>query len=126
MGKFVASAKELEVYQMAYGQAMELFKLSTQFPSEEKYSLTSQIRRSSRSVCANLREAWAKRRYQAHFVSKLTDCDGENQETDTHMDFAKDCGYIDSLTIDRLQKTNQQIGRMLGKMITNPQPWILA
>lgn len=126
MGKFVASAKELEVYQMAYGQAMELFKLSTQFPSEEKYSLTSQIRRSSRSVCANLREAWAKRRYQAHFVSKLTDCDGENQETDTHMDFAKDCGYIDPLTIDRLQETNQQIGRMLGKMITNPQPWILA
>lgn len=126
MGKFVASAKELEVYQMAYGQAMELFKLSTQFSSEEKYSLTSQIRRSSRSVCANLCEAWAKRRYQAHFVSKLTDCDGENQETDTHMDFAKDCGYIDTLTIDRLQKTNQQIGRMLGKMITNPQPWILA
>ena len=126
MGKFASSAKELAVYQLAYGQAMELFRLSQKFPSEEKYSLTSQIRRSSRSVPANLREAWAKRRYQAHFISKLTDCDGENQETDTHMDFARDCGYIDAHTIQRLQDTNQQIGRMLGKMITHPQPWILA
>ncbi|MCP5535668.1 MAG: four helix bundle protein [Akkermansiaceae bacterium] len=126
MGKFASSAKDLEVYQLAYRQAMELFHLSNSFPSEEKYSLTSQIRRSSRSVQANLREAWAKRRYEAHFISKLTDCDGENQETDTHMDFARDCGYIDPATIVRLQETNQQIGRMLGKMITNPQPWIIA
>ncbi|BDS09008.1 four helix bundle protein [Oceaniferula spumae] len=126
MGKFAASAKELEVYKMAYGLSMELFELSKKFPAEEKYALTSQIRRSSRSVCANLREAWAKRRYQAHFISKLTDCDGENQETDTHMDFARDCQYIDPSTIQRLQDINQQIGRMLGKMITNPKPWITA
>lgn len=126
MGKFVTSAKELEVYQMAYGQAMELFKLSSKFPPEERYALTSQIRRSSRSVPANLREARAKRRYQAHFISKLTDCDGENQETDTHIDFARDCCYIDAHTTQRLQDTNQQIGRMLGKMITHPQAWILA
>jgi len=126
MGKFAASAKELEVYKMAYGQAMELFELSKKFPAEEKYSLTSQIRRSSRSVCANLREAWAKRRYEAHFISKLTDCDGENQETDTHMDFARDCGFIDAATIARIQDTNQQIGRMIGKMITHPKPWITA
>lgn len=126
MGKFAASAKELEVYKMAYGQAMELFKLSKAFPPEERYSLTSQIRRSSRSVCAKLREAWAKRRHEAHFINKLTDCDGENQETDTHMDFARDCGFIDSATISRLQDTNQQIGRMIGKMITQPTPWIIA
>ena len=126
MGNFALSAKELEVYQLAYAQAMEIFKLSKNFPVEEKYALTSQIRRSSRSVCANLREAWAKRRYEAHFISKLTDCDGENAETDTHLDFARDCGYIDSATVTRLQQTNHQIGRMLGKMIHNPKSWIIA
>jgi len=126
MAKFAASAKELEVYKLAYTQAMELFELSKAFPSEEKFSLTSQIRRSSRSVPANLREAWVKRRYQAHFISKLSDYDGENQETDTHMDFARDCGFIDTDTVKRLQQNNQQIGRMLGKMITNPTPWIIA
>ena len=72
----VRSAKELEVYQMAYQLAMRIFKISTNFPADERYALTSQIRRSSRSVAMNLREAWAKRRYEAHFVSKLTDCDG--------------------------------------------------
>ena len=73
---------------------MEIFELTKTFPSQEKYALTSQIRRSSRSVCLNLREAWAKRRYEAHFVSKLTDCDGENSETDSALDFARDCQYI--------------------------------
>jgi len=77
------SAKELEVYKKAYKLAMEVFELSKRFPPEESLSLTGQIRRSSRSVCLNLREAWAKRRYEAHFVSKLTDCDGENSETDS-------------------------------------------
>jgi hypothetical protein len=72
----IDSAKDLAVYKAAYKLAMEIFELSKSFPAEEKYALTSQIRRSSRSVCLNLREAWAKRRYEAHFVSKLTDCDG--------------------------------------------------
>ncbi len=85
------SAKDLEVYKKAYKLAMEVFDLSKRFPPEERYALTSQIRRSSRSVCLNLREAWAKRRYEAHFVSKLTDCDGENSETDSALDFARDC-----------------------------------
>ena len=80
------SAKDLKVYQQAYAIAMEIFSISKQCPSEERFSLTDQIRRSSRSVCTNLREAWAKRRYEAHFVSKLTDCDGENSETDTWFD----------------------------------------
>ena len=79
----VRSAKELEVYKKAYALAMDLFQLSKTFPGEERYALTSQIRRSSRSVSMNLREAWAKRRYEAHFLSKLTDCDGECNETDT-------------------------------------------
>ena len=90
----INSAKELRVYQKAYTLAMQIFKSSRIWPPEEKYSLTEQIRRSSRSVCANLREAWAKRRYEAHFLSKLTDSDAENSETDTWLDFARDCGYI--------------------------------
>jgi four helix bundle protein len=88
------SAKDLEVYKKAYKLAMDIFELSKRFPAEERFALTGQIRRSSRSVCLNLREAWAKRRYEAHFVSKLTDCDGENSETDSSLDFAKDCGYV--------------------------------
>ena len=90
----IRSAKDLDVYQQPYELAMQIFELSRSFPSEERFALTGQIRRSSRSVCMNLREAWAKRRYEAHFISKLTDCDGENSETDTSLDFAKDCGYI--------------------------------
>ena len=86
----INSAKDLEVYKKAYKLAMDIFQISKSFPAEEKYALTSQIRRSSRSVCLNLREAWSKRRYEAHFISKLTDCDGENSETDSSLDFAKD------------------------------------
>src|SRR5438552_2740548 len=90
----IRSAKDLEVYRKAYELAMLIFRASQRFPSEERYALTGQIRRSSRSVCMNLREAWAKRRYTAHFVPKLTDSDGENRDTDTSLDFAKDCSYI--------------------------------
>ena len=86
----IKSAKDLRVYKEVYALAMEIFEISKTWPPEEKYSLTDQIRRSSRSVCSNLREAWAKRRYEAHFISKLTDSDGENSETDTWLDFAKD------------------------------------
>jgi four helix bundle protein len=88
----VKSVKELTVYIKAYRLAMLIFEISKRFPPEERYAITGQVRRSSRSVCMCLREAWAKRRYAAHFVSKLTDCDGENSETDTSLDFAKDCG----------------------------------
>ena len=89
----IHSAKELTVYKKAYELAMRVFELSKNFPAEERFALTAQIRRSSRSVCLNLREAWAKRRYEAHFVSKLTDCDGEKSETDSSLDFARDCRY---------------------------------
>jgi four helix bundle protein len=93
------SAKDLKVYKKAYILAMRIFEVSKRFPTEERFALTGQIRRSSRSVCLNLREAWAKRRYEAHFVSKLTDCDGENSETDSSLDFARDCGYLQARNI---------------------------
>ena len=114
---YAQSAKDLDVYKLAYEQAMELFNLSKSFPSEEKYSLTDQVRRSSRSVCANLREAWAKRKYIAHFTSKITDCDGENSETETWIYFAKDCQYINLEDHNILIEKNRIIGKMLGNMI---------
>ncbi len=121
----VRTAKELEVYKKAYALAMDVFQLSKTFPGEERYALTSQIRRSSRLVAMNLREAWAKRRYEAHFVSKLTDCDGECNETDTSLDFARDCGYITDAQHASLAEVNREVGRMLGAMIANPGPFLL-
>jgi four helix bundle protein len=120
----IRSAKELEVYRKAYELAMFIFRVSCRFPAEERYALTGQIRRSSRSVCMNLREAWAKRRYGAHFVSKLTDCDGENSETDTSLDFAKDCGYLSPEEHNDLRSRCAEVGRMLGSMIQNPTPFL--
>ena len=121
----IRSAKDLEVYKKAYQLAMEIFERSKSFPSDERFALTSQIRRSSRSVSMNLPEAWAKRRYEAHFISKLTDSDGENSETDTSLDFARDCGYIDHEQHLILTELNHEIGRMLGSMINNPEPFLI-
>ncbi|MDZ7721990.1 MAG: four helix bundle protein [candidate division KSB1 bacterium] len=120
----INSAKDLKVYQKAYQLAMVIFEISKSFPKEEKYALTNQIRRSSRSVCLNLREAWAKRRYKAHFISKLTDCDGENSETESSLDFAKDCGFISEETHQKLISQNHEVGKMLGSMIKNPTGFI--
>jgi len=120
------SAKDLEVYKKAYDLAMTIFELSKNFPNEERFALTSQIRRSSRSVCLNLREAWAKRRYEAHFISKLTDCDGENSETDSSLDFARDCGFITNDQHRTLVLMSQEIGKMLGSMIKNPGPFLIS
>ena len=121
----IKSAKDLTVYQKAYELAMEVFAISKNFPAEERYSLTDQIRRSSRSVCANLREAWAKRKYEAHFVSKLTDVDGENAETETWLDFAHDCGYLPTPDHTRLIQKSHEVGAMLGSMIQDPSSFIL-
>ncbi len=121
----INSAKDLEVYKKAYLVSMEIFCLSKLWPAEEKYSLTDQVRRSSRSVCSNLREAWAKRRYEAHFISKLSDCDGENGETDTWLDYARDCGYLTVEKHAELTKQVVEVGRMLGGMLTNPTPFLL-
>jgi len=122
----INSAKDLKVYLKAYEVAMRSFRLSQSFPVEEKFALTSQIRRSSRSICLNLREAWAKRRYEAHFISKLTDCDGENSETDSSLDFAKDCGYITEEQHIELTSLCSEIGKMLGSMINNPRPFLIS
>ena len=121
----INSAKELIVYKKAYDLAMRIFEISRSFPKEERYALTGQIRRSSRSVCLNLRESWTKRRYEAHFISKLTDCDGENSETESSLDFAKDCQYIDNETHKKLISINNEVGRMLGSMINNPHNFLV-
>ncbi len=121
----INSAKDLEVYRKSYELAMKVFELSKAFPVEERFALTSQVRRSSRSVCLNLREAWAKRRYEAHFISKLTDCDGENSETDSSLDFARDCRYITSEQHVELTALSGEVGRMLGSMIKNPRGFLV-
>ncbi|MDJ0717750.1 MAG: four helix bundle protein [Prochloraceae cyanobacterium] len=123
--KRLLSHRELEVYQMAFDAAMEIFKQSKTFPVEEKYSLTDQIRRSSRSVCANLAEAWRKRRYEAAFISKLSDCEAEAAETQTWLEFCVKCDYLNAETARKLYKTYNQILAKLVNMINNTSDWIL-
>ena len=122
----IETAKDLSVYKRAYELAMEIFEATKSFPLEERYALTSQIRRSSRSVCLNLREAWAKRRYESHFVSKLTDCDGEANETDSSLDFARDCGYISNETHRVFVEKCTEVRRMLGGMMRKPEAFKIA
>jgi four helix bundle protein len=121
----VRSVKELTVYIKAYSLAMRVFTVSKKFPPEERYALTCQLRRSSRSVCMNLREAWAKRMYPMHFISKLSDCDGEINETDTSLDFAKDCDYLTPEEHQELAAICSEVCRMLGAMILKPDPFLL-
>jgi four helix bundle protein len=122
----IKSAKELTVYQKSYALAMQIFEVSKSFLKEGFFALTSQIRRPSRSVPMNLREAWAKRRYEAHFISKLTDCDGETNETDTSIDFACDCGYISDTQHSEFSSLKTEIGKMRGKMIKDPTPFLIS
>ena len=119
----VQSFEELEVYQLAFELQQEVFELSKRFPKEETYSLTDQIRRSSRSVGANIAEAWRKRRYPAHFASKLTDSDGENAETQHWIRTAAACQYLDTKTLEALLEKTQQVGAKLGRMIATPEKW---
>jgi len=121
----VNEVQELEAFKKSYALAMEVFRLTLKFPKEERYSLTSQIRRSSRSVSLNLCEAWAKRRYEPHFISKLTDCDGENLETATSLSFARDCGYIEPSVEEELIEQNREVGRLIGAMLKTPSTWTL-
>lgn len=104
---------------------MRVFELSKGFPKEETYSLTDQIRRSSRSVCANLAEAWRKRRYEAHFVSKLSDSETEAAETQVWLEFSVKCGYLDRDEAARLYKTYDEIIGTIVGMINHPETWIL-
>lgn len=111
--------RDLKVFQLAYDLAMEIFHLSKSFPVEEKYSLTDQIRRSSRSVAANIAEGFRKRRYPNMLINKLTDCDGEATETQVWLDFAFDCGYLSKVNHDRLIEGYEEVGKMLGGMMAN-------
>jgi four helix bundle protein len=117
----IASFKDLIVYKKAFEHAMKIFQLTKTFPKEKQFSLTDQIRRSSRSICTNIGEAWRKRRYPAHFVNKLTDADAEASETMIWLDFALECGYLDAQVHKKLSSEYEQIGRMLGAMISAPE-----
>ena len=119
----IQSYEELDVYKLSFSLQQEIFEHSKQFPKDETYSLTDQIRRSSRSVGANIAEAWRKRRYPAHFASKLTDSDGENAETQHWLQTAKACGYMDQPTVATLMDRSHLIGAKLGRMIADADQW---
>ncbi len=113
--------KDLKVYQLAYKLAMEIFNESKTFPIEERYSLTDQIRRSSRSVATNIAEAFRKRRYRNMFVNKLSDSDTEATETQVWLDFSLDCGYLSRGSYEKLVKGYEEVGKMLGSMMSTPE-----
>ena len=121
----VGSFKDLIVFQKAYKLSMEIFELSKGFPKEEKYSLTDQIRRSSRSVTSNIAESWAKRRYEKSFVNKLTDSLGEENETEVWLDYSKDCKYIQKETHERILSEYDEVRKMLISIINHPEKWCL-
>jgi len=112
--------QDLLAYQKSFEVAMEIFEISKEFPKEEKYSLTDQIRRSSRSVSANIAESYAKRRYPKHFISKLTDSDGENLETQAWLEFSRECRYIDPEKFEFLFKKTVEVAKLIYYMINNP------
>ena len=116
MSNKIKNARDLEVYKLAFETAMEIFQITKEFPQEEKYSLVDQIRRSSRSVCSNLAEAWRKRRYMAVFKNKLTDAMQEASETQTWLDFCFACNYIDQNKFDELDQKYERILAMLNNM----------
>jgi four helix bundle protein len=121
----ITSHRELEVWIEAMNLAMDVFAMTKRFPTDERFSLTDQIRRSSRSVAANLSEAWRKRRYEAAFVSKLNDSEGEAAETQTHLEIALRCGY---LTADQFQSIDARYETLLARIVTmssQPEKWIL-
>ncbi len=121
----IARHDQLETYALAFRLANEVFVLSKSFPREERYSLTDQIRRSSRSVCANIAEAWRKRRYRAAFQNSLNHAEAEAAETQTWVQFAEECGYLDKESATRLKLEYEKVLKMLVKMISYPDPWIL-
>ena len=122
----IQTHEDLIIYQKAFEAAMIIFELSKKFPIEEKYSLTDQIRRSSRSVCANLAEGWRKRRYKASFIAKLNDCESEAAETQVWLKFAVKCHYISTEKGRELYSTYNQILSGLVKMINSPESWLMG
>ncbi len=125
MERAIRTHRELEVYRKAFDAAMQVFELTKGFPREERYSLTDQIRRSSRSVCANLAEAWRKRRYEGAFVLKLNDSEAEAAETQVWLEFAVKSNYLEAEASRNLYKQYDEILGKLVNMINNPSPWLL-
>ncbi len=122
----IQSHQELDVYKLSFKAAMSIFELSKKFPREERYSLTDQVRRSSRSICSNVAEAWRKRRYKAAFILRLNDAEAEASETQTWLQFSVDCDY---LTDEEGVELHQMYDWIIGKLVTminNPDPWLLS
>jgi len=124
--KFAKTYRDLDVYKIAFDGAMKIFELTKGFPKEEKYSLTDQIRRSSRSVTANIAEAWRKRRYKLAFVSKLNDSETEATETQVWLEYSYRCGYINEPVYKEFDQLYEQTIGKLVRMITNPDKWLLT
>jgi four helix bundle protein len=121
----VRTHRDLDVYSLAFAVAMRIFHESKQFPAEERFSLTSQVRRSSRSVCANLAEAWRKRRYEASFLSKLDDAEAEAAEVQVWQQFASECGYLPPDAATSIAAEYDKILGMLVRLTNDPEPWLL-
>lgn len=121
----ITSHKDLRVYQRSFDLGMRVFEITKQFPNDEKYSLSDQVRRSARSVSGNIAEAWRKRRYPKSFVAKLTDSEGEAAETQVWLDYALACGYLDEETHSSMVNEYDQLLGMLVTMIINPDKWSL-
>jgi four helix bundle protein len=121
----VSNFNDLIVYQKAHKLAMDIFELSSKFPKEEKYSLTDQIRRSSRSVSTNIAESWAKRLYTKAFVNRLTDSLGEEFETEDWINYSRDCKYITEAEYEKMLSGYNEVRKMLISMINNPEKWTL-
>ena len=121
----IKSYKDLRVFQNAMSAAMEIFHLTENFPSEEKYSMTDQLRRSSRSVCSNITKAWRKRRFKTPFIAKLNDSEGEACETQVWIEFARQCDYLDDDACNELDAAYDQIMGQLAKMIGQPDKWLI-
>lgn len=116
--------RDLIVYQKAFAVAMKIFQITKKFPKEETYSMVDQIRRSSRSVCSCIAEAYRKRKYQGYFVNKLSDADGENSETIVWLEFALACNYMTKEEEEALKQDAEEVGRMLNSMIENPEKFL--
>lgn len=121
----MGTIKELLAYQKGFVLAMDIFIITKKFPADERYSLTDQIRRCSRSVCANLAEAYRKRRYLNHFVSKLSDADTENGETQTWLEFALACDYISNVEFEKLNSQAEEVAKLLVYMMNNPERFLI-
>ncbi len=123
--KLIKTHRDLEVYRESFNLAIQIFQKSRAFPKEERYSLTDQVRRSSRSICANLAEAWRKRRYEGSFISKLSDAEAEAGETQVWVEFAVQCDYLEQEIGRGLLTSYENILGKIVTMINNPKPWLL-